>query len=176
MKKIFGFILWLAFGFFAINCGYSTNLLVASGIHTIYVEPFKNNINYTSELQKEVYVPLLEVKVRDAVINRFLFDGHIKIAAADKANLILKGSLIGYQRDVLRRTDSDNVEEYRLQVLVDLVLWDPEKEKVVWEERNFAGETTFFLTGPKAKSESSAIEDAVTDLGRRVVERTVEDW
>ena len=27
-----------------------------------------------------------------------------------------------------------------------------------------------------AKTESAAIEDALTDLARRVVERTVEDW
>lgn len=160
----------------SVNCGYSTSIMAATGLRTIYIEPFNNNINYTSELQNEVYVPLLEVKVRDAVINRFQFDGHLKIAKPEVADLILKGALIGYERNVLRRTDNDDVEEYRLHVLVDLVLWDPEKEEVVWEERGFAGETTFFLTGPKSKSEASAVEDAIVDLAKRIVERTIEDW
>lgn len=160
----------------SVNCGYSTSIMASTGFRTIFIEPFKNNINYTSELQKEVYIPLLEVKARDAIINRFQFDGHLKIAKQDVADLILKGALIGYSRDVLRRTDNDDIEEYRLHVVVDLVLWDPNKEEVVWQERGFAGETTFFLTGAKAKSEASAVEDAVTDLAKRVVERTIEDW
>ncbi len=178
MKKHLGLFLLLALSLCSVHCGYSTNILAASGVRTIHVEPFINNINYTSELQsgQEVYIPLLEVKVRDAVINRYLFDGNLKIAQPDTADVILKGALVGYERNVLRRTDNDDVEEYRIHILVDLVLWDPEKEEVVWEERAFAGESTFFLTGPKAKSEAAAADDAIKDLARRIVERTVEAW
>jgi len=176
MKKILACIILGVFSFSTIRCGYSTNILVASGFRTIHVEPFKNNIQYTSELQHDVYLPLLEVKAHNEVTNRFIFDGHLRIAEPQEADLILKGALVGYTRDVLRRTDSDDIEEYRIQVLVDLVLWDPEKEKVVWQERGFAGETTYFLTGPNATSESTAVDDAIKDLARRVVERAIEDW
>ena len=176
MKKFFALAIVVLLSFSSIRCGYSTNLLIASGVRSIHVEPFKNNVQYTSEFKRDIYLHLLEVKIRNAVINRFQFDGHLRIVKPDKADLILRGALVGYERNVLRRTDNDEVEEYRIHILVDLVLWDPEKEKVVWEERNFAGEATYFLTGPNAESESSAVDRSVTDLAHRVVERSIEDW
>ena len=45
-----------------------------------------------------------------------------------------------------------------------------------WTESNFVGETTYFTSGSLAKSENVAIQDALTDLARRIVERTIEDW
>jgi hypothetical protein len=48
--------------------------------------------------------------------------------------------------------------------------------EVYWEEPSFAGEATYFLTGAQAKSETAALDEALTDLARRVVERTVQNW
>jgi hypothetical protein len=68
------------------------------------------------------------------------------------------------------------VEEYRLNLVVNLKLWDNKENKLVWQENRFTGETTYFTMGPQAKSEDSAMNDALTDLARRIVERTVEQW
>ncbi len=43
-------------------------------------------------------------------------------------------------------------------------------------EPSFSGEATYFTVGAQAKSESAALEDALTDLARRVVERVIENW
>ena len=175
MRKIFPAVV-LVFFVIAAGCGYTTHTAYPSHLKTIYVEPFENNINYTEDLNRGLYVPLLEVKVREAVIDRFQFDGHLRIGKPDDADLILKGSLLGFERNVLRRTESDDVEEYRIHVIVDLTMLERVPNTVFWEEKSFVGESTYFLSGPSAKSEAEAIDEALLDLGRRVVERGVESW
>ncbi len=165
---------------FSISCGYSTRSTLPANIRTIYVEPFKNNIDYTASSGRRVYFSLLEVNSRNAVIDRFLFDGRLKIAKPDEADYILKGNLVGYERSPLRYTDSDDVEEYRVHVSVSFELLNPyaeeEGEEVLWAEPSFVGEATYFVTGPLASSEETAVDEAIIDLARRIVERTIEDW
>jgi hypothetical protein len=158
------------------GCGYTTKSTLPKSIKTIYVQPFKNSIDYTSGTKRNIYLPLLELKARNAVIDRFLFDGNLRIAEADTADLVLKGELKNYERTALRYTDNDDVREYRAHVTVSFELWGAGKEEASWTEPNFVGEATYFVTGPSAKSEESAVEEAVVDLARRIVERTIEDW
>lgn len=158
------------------SCGYTTRSTLPSTIKTIHVETFKNNVDFSAEGSRNLYLPLLEIKVRNAVINRFLFDGNLKIAEADKADLVLKGQLLSYDRTALRYTDNDDVQEYRIHITVSLEMHNAKKEEIAWKESAFVGEATYFVTGALAKSEEAAVEDAITDLARRIVERTVENW
>ncbi len=158
------------------GCGYTTSSTLPSSIKTIHVESFKNTIDFAQEGHRNIYLPLLEVKVQNAIINRFLFDGNLKIAEAARADIILKGELISYDRTVLRYTDDEDAQEYRIHITVSLELWNSKNQEVSWKEPGFVGEATYFVTGALAKSEESAVDEAITDLARRVVERTVEDW
>ena len=117
------------------SCGYSTKSALPSRLRTIHVEHFKNNVQYTEGQGRGIYLPLLEVDVRNAIINRFLFDGNLKPVDSESASLILKGELKNYQRDVLRLSDNDDVEEYRITVTVSLKMLDTGKEEPMWEGR-----------------------------------------
>ncbi|MCA9401932.1 MAG: LptE family protein [Candidatus Omnitrophica bacterium] len=161
---------------FLSGCGYTTSSNLAGHLKTIHVETFKNKIKFSQEDQRNIYLPLLEVDVRNAVIDRYLFDGNLKIAERSQADLVLRGSLIGYQRDPLRYTDSDDVQEYRVRIIVSLELYDQVKQTVMWSETGFAGEADYFVTGSQASTEESAVKDATIDLARRIVERTIENW
>ena len=123
-----------------------------------------------------LYVPALETNVRTAIIDRFLFDGNLHIADPDKADLVLSGDLIGLAQDDLRQDVNQNVQEYRIRIIVSLTMTDRATGKVLWKEPSFTGETTYFLTGTQASTQSAAIDAALTDLATRVVERTVENW
>ena len=158
------------------GCGYSTRSNLPSSLRMIYVEPFENKIAYTTEIQRNIYLPLLEVKVKNAIVDRFQFDGSLKISSQDKADLILKGALTYYERDALRDNENEDVLEYRVKVFVSLEMWDTANQKVWWEEPSFVGEATYYTSGARAKSEDSAIQASLEDLGRRVVERTLADW
>jgi len=167
--------------FFVIaGCGYTTRSMITNKYKTIYITPFVNKIDITSQnyvgSQYKVYRPLLETDITHAVNNKYLFDGNLKPVPKEGADLILKGELIDFRRDPLRYTDSDEVAEYRLNLVVNVSLLDNKENKIVWEENGFTGMFTFFTTGSLAVSESIAINDAIDDLARRIVERTVEQW
>jgi hypothetical protein len=179
MKTVRLAIFLAVFSLIIAGCGYTTRSGIVS-FRTIYVEPFKNNINYTSEFNEanrlKSYFPLLEVKITNEVVNRFLFDGSLKVVKEDNADVILKGELLDYIRDVLRYDDNNNPLEYRISLVVKLILRDAKDNKQLWEETRFVGDTTYFASGSTSKSEATAINDAVVDLARRIVERTVEVW
>jgi hypothetical protein len=162
------------------GCGYTTRSLIAGKYKTIHITPFVNKIELTLESNSnnkyKVYRPMLETEVTRAVINKFLYDGNVKPVAEDIADLALKGELVEFRRDPLRYTTSDDVEEYRINVVVNMSLWDKKNEKLVWEEKNFSGNATYFVTGSQAKSEEQAVQEAIKDLSRRIVERVVEQW
>lgn len=162
------------------GCGYTTASLLPSDLKTIYIDNFKNNINVTAE-QNDLrmyrgYRPGMETDITKAVIDRFLFDGNLKIAPEEKADLILRAELMDYKRDSLRYDANDNVEEYRIKLIVNMKLEDVKKGTVLWTENGFAGETTYRISGAGAKTEGTAIRDAEIDLARRIVERTIEAW
>ena len=158
------------------GCGYTTGSMLPSNYRNISIEPFTNGVSFVSENSRPLYVPQLETKARTAIINRFQFDGNLRISESGKADLILKGELVGFERDELRLTENQDVQEYRVRILVSLTMIDAVTNEVIWSESSFGGEATYFTSGPQATSESGALENALTDLGRRVVERTIENW
>ena len=163
-----------------IGCGYTTRSMISDRFRTIYVEPFLNKVDITQETDTaykyKIYKPMLETDITKSVIDKFLFDGNLRPQDSESADLVLKGELVEFRRDPLRYTDSDEVEEYRINLIVNISLWDNRENKLVWEEKNFTGDTTYFTRGTSAKSEDTAISDAISDLARRIVERTVEQW
>lgn len=158
------------------GCGYTFKSTLPAGLRTIHVDTFENRIDFTAEARRNLYLPLLETDVRRAISDRFLFDGNLRPADADNADLILTGKLLNYRRVGLRFASNDDVEEYRVYITVGLVLTRNGEEEPMWEEPSFIGEATYFVTGPQATDEESAVAEAVEDLARRIVERTVEDW
>lgn len=180
MKKIFLVIISCAG---LIGCGYSTHTVYRGPYKSIYIEPFLNKVNVVSESATTLsdrfrtYHPLIERDLRTAVINRFTYDGGLRIADKDNADLVLKGDLIDYQRDALRyENNQEDVAEYRISLIMHLKLFKRGEEKPLWEEPNFIGDTTYFTSGAQTKSESQALDVAISDLARRVVERTIENW
>ncbi len=182
-KQLRNFILlsvMLCISYNIIGCGYTTRSMISSKYRTIYIEPFLNKIDITRESEVsskyKIYRPSVETEIYKAVVNKFLFDGNLKLAKTDTADLILKGEVTEFRRDPLRYTESDDVEEYRINLVVNLSLYDTALNTLVWEEKGFTGDTTYFTSGTSAKSEESAVVEALSDLSRRIVERTVEQW
>jgi hypothetical protein len=170
----------LAAVFFLDGCGYTTRSLLPANFKTIYVENVANRINVTAEQSNlrmyRGYRPGMEIELTKAIIDRYLFDGNLKVAPEGKADLILKTELVDYKRDALRYDANDNVEEYRIKMIINMELFDAKNGSVVWKERGFAGEITYSTQGSLAESEQAAVRRAMEDLARRVVERTIEAW
>ncbi|MCX5712182.1 MAG: LptE family protein [Candidatus Omnitrophica bacterium] len=178
---IASFILLSASLSLASGCGYSTHSAFISQYRTVYVEPFINKVDFTQEKyianKYRTYKPLLETDVTHAVVDKFLFDGSLKPVPRENARLILKGEVVQFRRDPLRYdADNETVLEYRINIVVNISLRDVQEDKILWEENGFTGDTTYFVSGSSIKSDDQATQDAIADLARRIVERTVEAW
>jgi hypothetical protein len=185
MKKANSLFLNLAVGFCAFvllvsGCGYTTRSMISNKFHTIYVTPFINKIDITTEADAgskyKLYRPMIESDVTRYVNNRYLFDGNLRPAREELADLVLKGEIVEFRKDALRYLDNEAVSEYRINLIVNISLWDKKEDKLIWKEDRFTGDTTYFTQGSQTKSEDTAVNDALNDLARRIVERTVEDW
>lgn len=169
-----------------IGCGYTTRSMISDKFKTIYITPFINKIDLTSEAavayKYRIYRPGLEQDITKTVINKFIFDGNLRLADKESADLTLKGELVEFRKDPLRYNDgNDEVAEYRMDIVVNLNMWDNKEDKLLWEENGFTGDFTYFPSGSDienvtTKSDEQAVPDAIADLARRIVERTVEQW
>lgn len=155
------------------GCGYTTKTVLPQNIQTIYVETFKNKLSVG---QLYAYEPGLETEITNAVIRRLHRDGNLKVVKKAQADAVLEGNLVRVDQEGLRFTGLERIEEYRLFLVVDLRLVDRKTGGVLWEEKDFSGDTTYFVTGPRAVSRTEAFDKAVDRLARNIVDRVVEDW
>lgn len=163
--------------FVAAGCGYTTRSMLAGKYRTVYIPPFFSSIDITREVDAgnkyKLYRPGLETDITKTLTNKFLFDGNVRPADMDRADLELKGELVEFRRDALRYRENDEVDEYRINLVVNISLWDRKENKLLWEEKGFTGDTSYF---PAQRSEDAAIRAALDDLARRIVARVVEEW
>ncbi|MDD4954233.1 MAG: LptE family protein [Candidatus Omnitrophica bacterium] len=166
------------------GCGYTTRSMISNEFKTIYVKPFVNKIDITQNADSgskyRIYRPLLDTDITRYVTNKYLADGNLKPVKSETADLILKGEVVEFRKDPLRYDDNEEVAEYRINLVVNLQLWNRKEDKLVWEENGFIGDTTYFTSfasgGVTTKTDDTAITYALDDLARRIVERTVEAW
>ncbi|MBU1125630.1 MAG: hypothetical protein KKC84_06370 [Candidatus Omnitrophica bacterium] len=167
------------------SCGYTTRSMISDKFKTIYITPFTNKMDVTKDgaenARYRIYRPMLNTEITKKVINQYLWDGNLRPAKEETADLILKADLIEYRKEPLRYDENDEVAEYRMAIVANLILWDNKENAQVWQETGFTGETTYFpgtstLANVVTKTDEQAVTDAVADLARRIVERTVEQW
>lgn len=168
---------WLLWGSLLLlsytSCGYTRKVTLPRSIKTIHVNTFQNKMILS---QIYAYEPGLEMNITDAVIRRFHVDGNLKVVEAEKADAVLEGDLTGIEQDGVRFTGLERVEEYRLYLVVDLRLRERKTGEILWEDENFSGDTSYFVTGPRAVSRGEAVERATDRLARNIVDHVVEDW
>ena len=165
--------------YIASGCGYTTQAVLPEDIKTIHVEVFRNNIDITKEVSAkdkyEVYRPNLEVDIRDAIISRIFLDGNFKIASGKAADAVLTGEILHYRKDPLRY-QNDDVTEYRITLVCDFRLKTTLGSKILLKESKITGDTTYFTTGSLQASETSALEAAMNDLAKNIIDKLVENW
>ena len=163
------------------SCGYTTKSLLPPHIKNVYIDNFKNNIDITEEISNKkpylLYSPGLENDVTRAVSERFITDGNLKVVRhAEQADAIVSGKLLEYVREPLRYNDNQDVTEYRVRVAASVKFLDKKNNKIIWEAASFSGESSQRTEGSLKKTEETARHEAVDDLARRVIEKTIEVW
>jgi len=158
---------------------YSTRGFIDSKYKTIYVEPVKNKIKFTQETQEyskyRSFPALFENDFTAALIDRFNLDGALKVDNRYFSQLRLETEINDFVRDVLRYTDSDSVEEYRLKLFFKYRLYDNETNELI-KENSLIADANYSLSGSTATSEEGALKELFVDAARRLVEDVTEAW
>ena len=179
-QPIVAFCVLLSAACLLASCGYSARPGLASHLRTVYVKPFANRIDLTQLTNDYEHFPLyrhgMEVDLTKAVEDRFQFTGLLRLARPDKADSRLEAELMEFRRDALRYDANQNVEEWRLSVVLNVKFYDLRLGEAAWAEDHLTGDTTYFATGANTESEATALDRAIKDTARRIVERTVENW
>lgn len=164
--------------FFSAGCGY-----VTSGFNykesEIFIKPIANEINIVSEGRKysgyNSFPRLLEKRLTSVVVEKFNNDGHLRpVSVSGEEALELYCSIKKYDKNTLRYADNDEVKEQRLTLEVEARLMSFAGE--VLKQRIIVGESSFFLSGPRRKSEEAAQTDLIDDTAKRIVEMVIEEW
>jgi len=155
------------------SCGYTQQVTLPNNIKTVAVPTFTNEIPPREQF---AYRPGLEIELTNAVIDRFIFDGNLRVVDETEADAILRGAVISYEQEGLRFDDLEDVEEYRLFLVVTFALIDQRTGEILIEEGNFSGQAEFFTSRSSASIRGSAANSATEDLARSLVDRIVEEW
>ena len=162
------------------GCGYTTTSLLPPELDSIHIDNFINKIDPTREISNRrstyFYFPGLENDITRSVIDGFIFDRHLDIKSKKDATLLMEGQLVDLQQYPLSYNKNEDVVEYRIEIYVNIKLYNNRSGKLMWEEDKFMGWSSYDVTGPNATTESGGIKKAVKDLAQRIVERTVEAW
>jgi len=180
MRKIF--FCFLSFLILCTNgCGYTMKSNLPAHVKTIYVTQMKSDIDITSEVAdsrpERIYRPGIESSTTKSVINRFIFDGNLKLASKkDESDLYLEGTVTDLVKEPLIYNTDENIEEYRIKITAQVFVKNTRDDSTLWEKASLIGTSTYRTIGRFHKSEAKALKEAIDDLARQIVETTIEGW
>ncbi len=171
----------------ASGCGYSTSSSLDEQYQTIFVSGFQNKSR-----EYDLQAPLT-----NAVIRKFLNDGRLRVVGANEADLIVTGTITGYQLNGLTFDEDDEVTQFEGFVSASVTVTDTKTGTVLWEDPRMAGETSF-TTGVVGSSsdrlrgnsqaflepvrsfqtseENQAAAEALERLAADIFYRTIDPW
>jgi len=137
---------------------------------------------------KTVAIPIFENEtleyavaneVTDAITNRFLKDGRLKVTGETRANALLEGRITSYENKVNNYSADGTPLDYVVVLRVAVLFRDAVKNQEVWKEDGFVLSAVYSAGGDSdepLKDETSARASAISELAEYVLARTMEQW
>jgi hypothetical protein len=169
------------------GCGYTTRSSLDPQYRTIAVNAFRNR-----SPEYDLQAPLT-----NAIIRKFINDGRLEVVNNREADLVLDGIILNYTLKGLIYDEQDEVTQFLCVVIAGARLTDRQAGKVVWEDQQMSGETTFYTRGsgqssdrlrgnaehflPTVRSfpsieENQGASEALEQLASDIFYRTIEPW
>lgn len=170
MRRYFLLIFFLLF----VGCGfYSFSGSSLSGLNTIGIPVFENQ---TLEYG-------ISESLTDTLINLFVRDNTLKVTSEKKADSVLKGTILKYERMAYTFDANENVKEYKVRIFVAVSFEDKKHKKTLWEEKNMEGWGIYSAVAIPTSSGADSIETedmgkarATKKLAEDILNKTVKGW
>jgi hypothetical protein len=137
------------------------------GIHRVAVPVFKN---ITVE-------PDVEALATTTVIKQIQEDGTYEVCGVDQAEAVVVGTIASVTRTKARSLQGNVLAsaEFNLRVMIQYRIEKPNTGQLM-AQRNFEGDTSFFVGNDTASQEREAIPLAVQDSAVQFVSFLTEGW
>jgi len=123
--------------------------------------------------------PGIEVELTDLIVRAIQDDNTLKVTDEQHADTILEGKVLRYRLQETFTRPGDQalqVDEYQVQILVELSLLRRVTGEAVFAKRRITGAGNFILNDPDGGDERSARAQAAAEIVRDVLALVVEDW
>ena len=137
------------------------------------------------ESRKRVFVAFLEndtpeanigAELTDSIVNALQQDNTLKVVGDDVADSVITGRVTRYLlREMATRPDL-TVNEYQVQIAVQLTFTVRATGETIFERRTFSGSGNYVLNDPQGTTEQSARTEAAGEIVRDILAQVVEDW
>lgn len=124
-------------------------------------------------LQNQSAEPNLEVQLTEAIVRALQDDNTLKVVPESDADTVLSGRIISYRVREAFTTQDLQVDQYQVQILVELTLVRKATGEKLIDKRRLTG------TGNYVLNQSTEVEArglAAAQIVREVVALIVEDW
>ncbi|MBD3222715.1 hypothetical protein GF314_15890 [bacterium] len=118
----------------------------------------------------------LGIEVAEGIIEALEEDNTLKVVERDAASAVIEGAVTGYRLQRMAVSAELQVQEYQVQMVVQLTLRLKSTGEAIFTDRRFTGTGNYFLDDPEGSSEQTAREDAIEEIVRDVLAEVVEDW
>jgi hypothetical protein len=148
--------------------GYHVGPVTKTSFHSIAVPMFRN----------ETLRPQIEAHISNEIIRRLQEDGTVQVDAQSRADAILTGTVIRYDRIPLRSLQSNTgvPREYRIEITVRVEARDRRTGETVLRPTEVVGTTDVFIGEDQQSAEMQALPLVADDIAKRVVGLLVESW
>ncbi|MBN2357559.1 hypothetical protein JXO59_15705 [candidate division KSB1 bacterium] len=133
-------------------------------LKTIAVSPFDNR---TAEFG-------VAEDLNDTVISEFNRDNTLKIADRNAADILIEGTLIQVEDRAGAFDESEQVQDMKVYLSVEIKCTDQVKRQPMWQERLTQWGSYDPALGPDARRDG--IAEAVEKLSQDILNKTVANW
>jgi outer membrane lipopolysaccharide assembly protein LptE/RlpB len=120
--------------------------------------------------------PGIEIELTDAITAALQEDNTLKVVNEDDASSLLSGKVLRYNLRPAFTTSELQVDEYQVQILVELSFVVNETGEKLIDKKRVTGTGNYILDDPGDSSEESARAQAAAEIVRAVLAAIVEDW
>lgn len=138
---------------------YSTSATGGSGIRSVAIPLFENE-----SLESGIHQTFT-----DSLIQAFLSDGALKVVDEDRADVILRGTVMEVREEPF--TYREAADQFQILVFLDVDCYDTRTKKSLWEEKRLRGYGVYSASLRREEERDNGLADAFKILTRDIVDR-----
>lgn len=129
-------------------------------------------------LENRTSQPDIGVGFTDLIIEAIREDNTLKVVNYEAADSVIEGVVSQYRLRQAGISQEQQVDEYQVQIAVELTFRVKESGETVFSKQRFTGVGTYYLndTNDPPSSELTAQREAAAEITRDILAMVVEDW